>query len=131
MIYTNCADTCPLIIQNMLNIHDDIPPSTRRHMLFALVSFDSARDTPAHLKAYAAGLHLDAKQWVLLHGDENAVRDLAAVLGVKYRRKPDGDYDHSVVISLLDSGGRIAYQQHGIEGHSRALESVLARLAAQ
>lgn len=125
MIYTSCADTCPLIVQNMLNIHDEIPAAARMHTHFALFSFDTARDTPDHLKAYAKGLSLSPRDWTLFHGDDNAVRELAAVLGIAYRRKPNGDFSHSVMITLLDADGVIVYQQNGIEGHSTALERKL------
>lgn len=131
MIYTSCADTCPLVIQNMLNIHADVSDKTRRNSRFVLFSFDSLRDTPAHLKAFATGLRLDRTQWVLLHGDENAVRELAAALGVRYRRKPNGDFEHSVLISLLNADGVLVYQQVGLEARSRELESKLQALAAE
>jgi len=36
------------------------------------------------------------------------VRALAALLGVQYRRLPDGDFNHSSTIELLDAEGRIA-----------------------
>ncbi|HUI94117.1 MAG TPA: hypothetical protein VLX44_00060, partial [Xanthobacteraceae bacterium] len=30
-----------------------------------------------------------------------------ALLGISYRRLPDGDYDHSLIITLLDGEGRV------------------------
>ena len=128
MIYTSCADTCPLVIQNMLDIHSDVSENARQRSHFVLFSFDSARDTPDHLKAFAKGLHLDPAQWILLQGDDNAVRELAAALGVRYRRMPNGDFDHSVLISLLNADGVVEYQQTGLQARSWELETRLEAL---
>ena len=49
-------------------------------------------DTPERLKAYAEDHGLDPAHWTLYHGDEKAVRELAAALGVRYRRDASGGF---------------------------------------
>ena len=78
---------------------------------FAFFSIDSAIDTPERLKAYAAEHGLDPAQWTLFHGDDKAVRELAAALGVRYSRDASGGFDHSAIISLLDARGEIVFQK--------------------
>lgn len=38
------------------------------------------------------------------------MRPLSFVLGVQHRQLPDGEFDHSSVITLLDAPGRILAQ---------------------
>ena len=94
-------------------------------MHFAFFSFDSAVDTPARLKAYADEHGLDPGRWTLYHGDEDAVRELAAALGVAYRPDGQGGFDHAAVISLIDAKGEIVFQQRGTQASS---DDLLARL---
>ena len=44
-------------------------------------------------------------------GDDKAVRDLAAALGVRYRRDDKGGFNHSAAITLLDARGEIVFQK--------------------
>jgi len=53
---------------------------------------------------------LDASRWKLLTGDENHIREVAAVLGIQYRKNPEGGFNHSSLISILDSQGKIKSQ---------------------
>lgn len=84
-------------------------------MRFAFFSFDPAADTPERLKLYAEGHGLDLSRWTLLRADEDAVRELAAALGVGYRADGQGGFDHDAVISLLDEKGDIVFQQRGAQ----------------
>lgn len=114
MIYTSCQDACPLIVSEMQKIESTLPEPVREQVRFALFSFDSERDTPAQLKRYASAHDLDPKRWTLLTGSADSVRLLAAVLGVRYKRDLNGDFSHSSVITVLDSGGEIRHQQTGL-----------------
>ena len=67
----------------------------------------------------------DPGRWTLLHGDDDAVRDLAAALGVAYRPDGEGGFDHAAVISLIDDKGEIVFQQRGTQASS---DELLAKL---
>jgi hypothetical protein len=54
---------------------------------FALVSFDSKRDTPAALADYRRARKLPAERWALLRGRPDDVLELAALLGIKFGGK--------------------------------------------
>ena len=54
-------------------------------------------------------------------GDDDAVRELAAALGVGYRPDGPGGFDHTAVISLLDDKGDIVFQQRGTQASSDEL----------
>jgi len=111
MAYTSCKDICPMIVANMMAIEDKAKESSVNNVRFALFSLDPEVDTPERLKAYARERGLDPVHWTLFHGDDKAVRALAAVLGVRYRRDAGGGFDHSAIISLVDADGNIVFQQ--------------------
>ena len=111
MAYTSCKDICPMIVANMVAIEDRLKESSSAKVHFVFFSIDSAIDRPERLKAYAGDHGLDLAHWTLYHGDDKAVRELAAALGVRYRRDPNGGFDHSAIISLLDEEGNIAFQK--------------------
>jgi len=115
MIYLSCPDVCPLIVENMQQIEAHLPKSASSNVRFALFSFDTVRDSPEKLKDYALARGLNLSRWSLFAGDEKAARELGAVLDVTYRKKSDGNFDHSIVISLLDSDGVVVHRQVGLQ----------------
>jgi len=58
---------------------------------------------------------------------EDQVRDLAAVLGVQYRRLPDGNFSHTSSIVLLDRAGAIDTR---LDDTAQPVESLVARARA-
>ena len=92
-----------------------MPAEVRDRAVFVLVSFDVARDTPAVLAQYRVQHGLDA-QWVLLHGSDGSVRELAALLGVKYKQEADGAFSPSNIVTILNREGEIVHQRQGLKG---------------
>lgn len=111
MVFANCTYACPLIVNDMKKIESAI---NRNDVNFLLVSIDPKRDTPEALTQYAKNNKLDLRRWRLLTGDENGISELAAVLGFKYKKEPDGSFSHSNIINVLDENGEVAYQHFGL-----------------
>ena len=114
MFYGTCKSACPMLIADLKRVEKAIPAELRGKVRVLLVSFDPDRDTPASLKALGAAHQVDLSRWRFLVATPDAVRDLAAVLGIKYRFTPDGEINHSSVITLLDREGRIVHQLDGL-----------------
>lgn len=129
MIYLSCPDVCPLIAENMQQIQAGVPKELTQKVTFALFSFDAAHDSPDKLKAYAVARGLDAKHWSLFRADDAAARELAAALDVTYQRRDDGQFDHSIVISLLNADGVVVYRQIGLRRDGRDFVSKIRKLA--
>jgi protein SCO1 len=129
MGYTVCKDMCPAIVADILWIEKHLNPKSIKRVRFVFFSFDSKVDTPERLRLYARGHGFDLERWTLFNGDEDAVRQLAAALDVRYRPDGQGGFNHSAVISLLDTEGNIAFQQIGAQTSSKefleALEGML------
>ena len=123
MVYTTCTATCPLTVGEMKRIAAAAPGTG-----LVLVTLDPAQDDPARLAGYARDHGLDAKRWTLLSGTDDDVRDLAAALGVRYRRVSAAELAHSNTLTVLDASGAIAYQHEGLGGADASVRAVRALL---
>jgi protein SCO1/2 len=70
---------------------------------------------------------VDESRWRFVRAPDLTVREIAAVLGIKYRRMPDGRFNHSSAITLLDPSGVI---QSRVEGIGQPHAVLLRRLRA-
>ncbi len=113
MVFTSCTYACPKIIEDIQTVKNQVPADKKDKMVYVLISFDTERDTPERLKEYAASQQLD-DQWILLHGDEDEVREMSMLLNVKYKKQPNGDFAHSNEVTLLDTKGAIVAQVEGL-----------------
>jgi len=126
MFFASCGYACPLLVSDMQAVRAKLPADIRERAVFVLVSFDVARDTPAALAKYRTQRALDGS-WVLLHGNDDDVRELAALLGVKYKQEADGAFSHSNVLTVLNPAGEIVHQRIGLKG---GLDEAAAALVA-
>ncbi|MEO8153654.1 MAG: SCO family protein [Rhizobacter sp.] len=108
MFYTSCQFVCPMLIDAIRSNEAELSAPDRAQLSVVLVSFDPVHDSVTVLKRTAGERHLDAAHWSLARTDTKSVRKLAALLGVQYRQLPNGDFNHSTVIALIDREGRIA-----------------------
>jgi len=115
MFFSNCGYACPVLVATMGQIREALPADIRADTRFVLVSFDVAHDTPAVLHEYRTQRDL-GRDWILLHGDDSSVRELAALVGVKYKREAGGMFSHSNLITILNPDGQIAFQRTGLKG---------------
>lgn len=129
MFYSSCTYACPLLLADVMRLRETLPAAERGQASYVFVSFDVERDTPASLRQFRETRSLDGS-WQLLHGNDAAVRELAALLGVKYVREKDGTFSHSNLITLLNREGEIAHQQTGLQAPVAPTAEVLHRLIA-
>ena len=126
LFFASCGYACPLTVTDMLAIQERLPAASRSQAVFVLVSFDTARDTTGVLAKYRTQRGLDG-QWIILRGDDDPVRELAALLGVKYKREADGAFSHSNLLTVLNREGEVVHQRAGLKG---GLDEVVAALTA-
>ena len=108
MFYTSCEFVCPMLVEALRDTEAKLSADERARTSVLLVTFDPVRDTVAVLQKTAAQRELDPSHWTMARTDPASVRKLAAVLGVQYRLLPNGDYNHTTALILLDAQGRIA-----------------------
>ncbi|MBE7538049.1 MAG: SCO family protein [Opitutaceae bacterium] len=126
MFFASCTHACPATVVDLVRIREKVPAALREKTRIVMVTFDVERDTPAALRAFRESRGIPA-DWVLLHGSNDAVRELAALLGVKYKREADGMFAHSNLVTILSRDGEITHQRAGLTG---GLDEAAAALAA-
>jgi cytochrome oxidase Cu insertion factor (SCO1/SenC/PrrC family) len=115
-IYTSCADRhgCPLAFQVFHTVRHRVArhPRLRGRVRLVSLSFDPARDTPAALRRYAAGVRRTGVEWAFLTTE--SVRALEPLLDgfgqdvrveVDGQGRPLGPLAHVLKVFLLDRGG--------------------------
>jgi protein SCO1 len=127
MVFTRCTYACSRIVADIQQIEKQLPRDKKDKVVFVLVSFDSQRDQPARLQAFATQMQLDDR-WVLLHGNEEEVRELSMLLDVKYKKQPNGDFAHSNGITLLNTQGVIVSRIEGLGVNAQPLLDEMKRL---
>lgn len=128
LFFTSCQYACPRITADLKAIERRLPAAQRKAVRFTLFSFDADGDSPATLRAFAGKNGLDTTRWTLLHGGGEDVRELAAVLGINYRREADGSIAHGNAITLLDAEGAIVFQQSGLGADPAGLLDAIGRV---
>lgn len=127
MFYGDCDTACPLLVRSAEEIEAALPPELRSETNFVMVSFDTARDTPERLLAYAEDKNLNRDGWRWLVGTEFQTRQLATLLGVQYRDAGNGMFAHSNLVTVLDADGVPTAR---LEGLGVALEPAVTAVRA-
>ncbi|MBD3649700.1 MAG: SCO family protein [Pseudomonadales bacterium] len=110
MFYASCPHVCPTTIANIKRIESRLSAEQRKELRVLMVSVDAERDTPQKLRELVDRHQVDTDRWTFATPIAGGVRKVAAVLGVKYRKLPDGEFNHSTMIGLLDANGRVQAQ---------------------
>jgi protein SCO1/2 len=110
MFYGSCPAACPLLISALQRIERRLPATRRDELRVMMISIDPVRDTPPALMKLAQTHRADLARWSFMRAQPRDIRQIAAVLGVQYRQQPDGEFNHSSVITLLDRDGSIIAQ---------------------
>lgn len=134
MFFASCQYACPILVHDLSRIQAALKPELREKVGFTLVSFDTKRDTPEALAKFRETRNLSTTNWTLLHGADDDVLELAALLGVKYKEEASGQFAHSNLITVLNDDGEIVHQLVGlgqdINATVRELEKVLTKTNA-
>ncbi len=112
LIYTGCSNACPIIVESMKRVEQQVPMNMRSKIGFVLVSLTPDTDYPKTLKAFAEKKGLNPN-WKLLRGNNELVRTLSNALNGRYKVIKDGDVAHSNTVTLLNSQGQIQMQASG------------------
>lgn len=128
MFYASCKAACPMLIAYTKRIMEAVDEPLRSDLRVLMISFDAARDNPAALTRLAAEQGLNA-QWLLAAAEEDQARELAAILGIKYRVIENNEFYHTSVITALDREGRPLARLEGLSGEIDAFVATVQRTA--
>jgi len=129
MFFASCQFACPILVNDMKKIETGLTAAGVTNIGFVLVTIDPERDTTEALHAFRAQRRLDDR-WLLLRSSEpQDTLELAALLGIKYKKEASGQYAHSNIISVLDSNGEIVHQQVGLNTDPAPLIAAVKKAA--
>lgn len=106
MFYGSCPHVCPMLLSTIKQTEARLAADEQEKLRVLAISLDPERDTPASLAELARAHGVDERaNWLLASPRPQDVRLIASVLGIKYRKLPDGNFNHTSVIVLLDREG--------------------------
>lgn len=130
MFYASCSYVCPTLISNIGQIERQLDEGARSRLKVLLVSIDPDHDTPAVLAQLAKQHNADLSRWTFARASPRDVRKVAALLGIEYRQLPDGGFNHSVLLTLLDRNGQVLERSARLRGATAGFTKALKAATA-
>lgn len=130
MFYAKCPHACPALIADIRRIDAALAEEARAKVRYLLVSLDPT-DRTTTFRELIEMHSLDPARWRLARTDEGTVRKVAAALGIRYRQLPDGSWNHSSIVTVLDAKGRVLHSAEGLALPHEDTISALTKAAAE
>ncbi|KAB2909843.1 MAG: SCO family protein [Ignavibacteriales bacterium] len=121
-IFTNCPDICPLTVNNMQKIQEEVGRiGAGEEVEFLAVSFDPERDSVAILKKFAEIREVNETNFRFLTGNKEAIDSLIKVMGIVAIPEDSTVVDNTISyyfthtdrISLIDQDGSLRKEYSG------------------
>jgi protein SCO1/2 len=118
-----------MLVAKLASIDRSLAPETRARTELLLVTLDPARDSTEKLRAVAERHGIADPRWHFVRTGEDSVREIAALLGIRYSVLPDGELSHSPVIALLDADGTLVTRMENGGGDATDLVAAADKVA--
>jgi protein SCO1/2 len=105
MFYASCPHVCPMLVSTIKLTESRLTSDERAELRILTISIDPERDTPEKLRETLERHSVDADRWSMTRSTPGDLRALAGVFGVKYKQLPDGEFNHTTRMILLDRDG--------------------------
>jgi protein SCO1/2 len=105
MFYASCPHVCPMLISTIKLTESKLSAEERAGLRVLTVSIDPERDTPEKLRETLKRHSVDASRWSMTRSQPDDLRTIAGVFNVRYKKLPDGEFNHTTRIILLDREG--------------------------
>jgi protein SCO1 len=132
-VFTRCPlpDFCPLMMKKFAAAHATLAgdPGLAARTRLLTISFDTAHDTPAVLRAYGKPFQKTTPpfaHWALATGEEEAIRALGGALELDYVEE-SRSFTHNLRTAVLDGQGKL---HRLFRGSDWAPEELVAALKA-
>ena len=129
MFYASCPHVCPMLISTIKLTESKLSAEERDDLRVLTVSIDPERDTPEKLRDTMERHSVEASRWSMVRSDPGDLRTIAGVFGVRYKQLPDGEFNHTTRIVLLDRDGTQVASTEQLGRHDAAfLEAIKSSL---
>lgn len=113
LVYTGCADVCPLVIENLAAANSVAEATFGRGSFNILtVGFDTKRDTPDRMRSFARQHHAGGENWLFAAADAATIDRLASAVGFDFAASAGG-FDHPAQVTVVDKEGSVYSQIYG------------------
>jgi protein SCO1/2 len=114
LVYTGCADVCPLVMENMVPAVAAAEEALGAGSFTVItIGFDVRNDTPSRMRSFAQKHNAGGKNWHFLTAGDATTRDrLAAAVGFEFFSLAGG-FDHMAQVTVIDKSGKIYRQIYG------------------
>lgn len=107
--YTYCPDVCPMTMNDLAAMADELGERRMQDVQVIFVSVDPQRDTPEHLANFLPHFHPD---FLGMTGTVEEIQPVASQFGIFFEShggEGDSGYlvDHSTSVTLIDPQGRV------------------------
>lgn len=115
LIYTTCTNTCSVLVESLHRSVVVAQDALGRDKFTVLtIGFDTRKDTPARMRAFATSRSIRLANWHFLSTERSTIDRLAADLGFLFRPAAGG-YEHLAQSTIIDSSGKVYRQVYGGE----------------
>ena len=129
MFYASCPHVCPMLISTIKLTESRLLAEERAELRVLTISIDPERDTPEKLRETLERHSVDSNRWSMTRSQPGDLRSIAGVYGVKYKQLPDGEFNHTTRIILLDRDGRPVASTEQLGRHdAELLEAIKSNL---
>jgi protein SCO1/2 len=128
LVYTSCYEVCSRLTLRLREVVDVAHKALGADSFTVLsVGFDTANDTPARMRLYAAERGAERPGWYFASTDAATIARLARDVGFTYRPSSKG-FDHITQTTIIDGAGRVMLQVYGQDFDAPLLVEPLKRL---
>lgn len=128
MAYTSCYHTCPMITQaverGVISARETFGADG---FSVLTIGFDTKKDTPKRMRAYASQRGIDYENWHFLSASNAVVESLSEALGFIYFPSPKG-FDHLAQTTIVSGEGVVVAQIYGADFSPPALVEPIRHL---
>ena len=116
-VYFRCTDVCPMLLNGVVDVLNQLPAEPGRDYEVLTVSFDET-DTPdsalVQKRKYLGLIHrpFPENSWHFLTGDSATIRQLMDAVGFGYQKGGDG-FMHPVALIVLSPKGKVTRYLYG------------------
>ncbi len=127
--YANCAEGCPLVLDNIAEVLRKLPKDLRDGVAVVSISIDPVNDTPAVMASYSKPFVNEFKNWRFATATEDTIKMLTSDLGFVYEKRKDGSIDHLNRFTLINSSGMVLKHFYGANIKSEEFAGTLQDIA--
>jgi len=116
LVYSSCYHVCPTTTRYLAKAVVNARAALGTNSFNVVtIGFDTIRDTPEMMRAFARQQQVDLPGWKFLSTDQATIDKLSKEVGFIYYPSPTG-FDHLLQSTLVDKNGRVYGQVYGIAG---------------